>query len=152
MTRIKIDDATGPQLDWLVHQAKGLTLVRYQDELRRRLQQKEPGAEPVWLATCSNDWRWVARDGNLERLRQWHLDAGSMRLGWELHLDLIWVWSAQENKYCPVAEGHDLEYDERGEYIDGSDCRSTGDTAQIAVLRCWLKHKIGTEACVPSDV
>lgn len=154
MIKVRIDDATNAQLDWLAHSAAGLELVRFQEEFRRRGYENGRSPERVnqLLGDREDGWRWLARDGSMNHLREYHRDAGTMRLAWTLFIDLQWAWNVSTCEFEPVATGHELQYDERGEYVEGSDCRSTGATPIIATLRCYLKHHFGEAADVPEDL
>ena len=50
------------------------------------------------------------------------------------------------------AAGHDLEYDENGEYIDGSDHMQYGPTPLIAAMRCLVASKLGDEVEIPEEL
>ena len=47
---------------------------------------------------------------------------------------------------------HDLEYDEVGEYIEGSDSRSYGPTPLIAAMRCYVTSELGDEVEIPEEL
>ena len=51
-----------------------------------------------------------------------------------------------------VSNGHDLEYDSNGEYIEGSDNRQSGPTPLIAAMRCLVQSKLGDEVDVPDEL
>lgn len=50
------------------------------------------------------------------------------------------------------AAGHDLEYDENGDYIDGSDHMQYGPTPLIAAMRCYVASKLGDEVDIPKEL
>lgn len=50
-----------------------------------------------------------------------------------------------------IAYTHDLQYDENGEFIEGSDNRSYGKTRLEAAMRCFVLSKLGTSVEVPDD-
>ena len=50
------------------------------------------------------------------------------------------------------AAGHDLQYDENGEYIDGSDHMMYGPTPLIAAMRCYCASKLGDEVEIPEEL
>ena len=152
--RVQIDEATPEELDWLTHKAAGFELVRFHEEFRRRGYEngRPPYRVDQLLAGVPDRWCWISRDNALNDLRQYHRDAGTLRLAWTLYIDLDWAWNISTNDFEPVATGHELKYDEQGEYVEGSDCRSTGPTPIIAALRCYLKHHFGVDAEVPVDL
>lgn len=51
-----------------------------------------------------------------------------------------------------VCNTHTLEYDERGEYIEGSDNAMEGPTPLIAAMRCYVASKLGDEVDVPEEL
>ena len=58
---------------------------------------------------------------------------------------------------CWEAYGHNLQYDEAGEYIEGSDHCQEGETELIAKMRCFISSRMGNEVevldelCIQSD-
>jgi len=53
---------------------------------------------------------------------------------------------------CWVAYGHNLRYDDHGNYIQGSDNRQYGPTPLIAAMRCYVASKLGDEVDVPEEL
>lgn len=152
MKKIAIDNATSAQLDWLTSKAVGCDLVRRRTAAYAyALSKGKPAHVLNEKLQLADDWV-VKTGGGLKEIRQWHRDAGSLRLAWELHIDLNWIWVPEAEDFSPVATGHELKYDSKGEYIDGSDLSSTGKTPIIAALRCYLKHIFGTHTTIPYDV
>lgn len=54
--------------------------------------------------------------------------------------------------YSWQAAGHDLQYDEVGDFIEGSDHACDGPTMLIAAMRCYVASKLGDEAEVPEEL
>jgi hypothetical protein len=53
---------------------------------------------------------------------------------------------------CWVAFGHNLRYDDHGNYIQGSDNRQYGPTPLIAAMRCYVASKLGDDIDVPEEL
>lgn len=53
---------------------------------------------------------------------------------------------------CWQAYGHNLRYDDHGNYIQGSDNRQYGPTPLIAAMRCYCCAKLGDEVDVPKEL
>jgi hypothetical protein len=53
---------------------------------------------------------------------------------------------------CWVAYGHNLRYDDHGNYIQGSDNRQYAPTPLIAAMRCYVASKLGDEVEVPDEM
>jgi len=53
---------------------------------------------------------------------------------------------------CWQAFGHNLRYDDHGNYIQGSDNRQYGPTPLIAAMRCYVASKLGDEVEVPDEL
>lgn len=54
--------------------------------------------------------------------------------------------------FCWEASGHNLEYDEVGEYINGSDHRQDSLTPLIAAMRCYVTAKLGDKVEIPDEL
>jgi hypothetical protein len=53
---------------------------------------------------------------------------------------------------CWVAFGHNLRYDDHGNYIQGSDNRQYAPTPLIAAMRCFVASKLGDDVDVPEEL
>ena len=53
---------------------------------------------------------------------------------------------------CWQAFGHNLRYDDHGNYIQGSDNRQYGPTPLIAAMRCYVASKLGDDVEVPEEL
>jgi hypothetical protein len=53
---------------------------------------------------------------------------------------------------CWVAYGHNLRYDDHGNYIQGSDNRQYAPTPLIAAMRCYVASKLGDDIDVPEEL
>lgn len=51
-----------------------------------------------------------------------------------------------------ACDPHNLQYDEVGEFIDGSDFAQDGPTPLIAAMRCFVASKLGDEVEVPKEL
>lgn len=116
--KIKVSEASGPVLDWMVRYAQNgrppVDYVPNRDNFStcwnkggQLLEREEIGVEPVYCDGEPDGWR---------------------------------------------AAGCDLEYDENGEYIDGSDHMMYGPTPLVAAMRCLVHSKLGEEVDVPEEL
>jgi hypothetical protein len=53
---------------------------------------------------------------------------------------------------CWVAYGHNLRYDDHGNYIQGSDNRQYAPTPLIAAMRCYVASKLGEDVSIPEEL
>ena len=54
-------------------------------------------------------------------------------------------------KWCSSTH-QNLKYDERGDYINGSNFEHMGPTPLIAAMRCFVASKLGGEVDVPQEL
>jgi hypothetical protein len=53
---------------------------------------------------------------------------------------------------CWVSYGHNLRYNDHGNYIQGSDNRQYATTPLIAAMRCYVASKLGDEVEIPQEL
>lgn len=124
MTKIKVADATGPVLDWMVTKALGITEIGQPDGV---------SFEEEWsvmhgsgdFSFCT-DWSQggpiIEREGITVTNTTW-MGAGG-----------AYAWSG----YLPVSES--------------KECEEHGPTPLIAAMRCFVASKLGEEVEVPEEL
>ena len=136
---MKTSELIGSALDWAVAKCEGYTDLRRNphrfanDMLVMTAPRAEWGVEYLVDLDYSTNW---SQGGQIIELEQIGLDPtycdGKLD-GWR-------------------AAGHDLEYDENGDYIDGSDHMQYGPTPLIAAMRCYVTSKLGDEVDIPKEL
>lgn len=144
--KIKTSELTGAALDWAVAKCEGETPLWHSGTT---VSESIQGIKRFWVSV---DTRYdkEGRDYNprYSPSTDW-LTAGPIIQREEITVQPVYaegklsVWNAA---------GHDLEYDESGEYIDGSDHSSYGPTPPIAAMRCFCRSKLGDEVEVPDEL
>ena len=131
--KTKTADLIGPALDWAVAKCEGYTLTSDGISLllNRGNELRILGANCSSLAyTPSTDW---SQGGPIiERER----------------ITLDFYCSPNESR---AALGY-AEYDDEGEYVEGSDHEQTGPTPLIAAMRCFVTSKLGDEIDIPEEL
>lgn len=136
--KIKTAELTGKALNYAVAVAEGYT-VRNNPTFDGKLKSgfwvevKKPKAAP-WL-----ELNW------LNYCVAWSYGGQIIERG-QLTVEPIY-WKEELIHWS--AYGHNLKYDEQGEYIEGSDHKQTGPTPLIAAMRCYVASKLGTEVEIP---
>ena len=137
--KIKVQDAIGPVLDWLVAKAEGLRSSVMTERDCGQSRARPLGrwcainVTPVGHDVFSPSTNPAQGHPIIEREHiepdWWH---GSSR------------WRATSPENC--------RYDERGEYITDSECPMFGPTALIAAMRCYVASKFGDVVEVPDEL
>ena len=128
--KIKTAELTGAALDWAVAKCKGITSIDKSGGVWVPMPK-----EPHFNEEYSPSTNWSQGGPIIERE--------------EIELRPIY---AEGKLFAWNAAGHDLEYDESGEYIDGSDHNSYGPTPLIAAMRCYVASKLGDEVEMPDQL
>lgn len=119
---MKTSELTGAALDWAVAKCEGHTGLWIEDDLH--------GNHISRPYTPSTDWS----------------QAGPIIEREELSVEPQYTAGGLE---CWVAYGHNLRYDDHGNYIQGSDNRQYAPTPLIAAMRCYVASKLGDEVELP---
>lgn len=137
MTRVKVSEATGPVLDWMVAKAEGLAYRN--DEKYGPMCFRPSTVKGVvhWDSKplpYSTDW---SQGGPIIEREQFSV--------YPFFTDgRIGGWSA--------CNPHSLKYDENGGFIEGSDHAQDGPTPLIVAMRCFVASKLGDEVDVPEEL
>ena len=129
MKRIKVSEATNTQLDWLVAKCEGAEGIRFDGEFWR----VHFGGAEEYLGNLDYTTDWSQMGPIIEREK----------------INLEWWHVPQEWHACMNER---LQYDEQGEFIDGSDFHLSGPTPLIAAARCYVASKLGESVEVPEEL
>jgi len=127
--KIKTTDLIGPALDWAVTYAEMLAREDRGEHIKSWVCDgilKGEQADPY-----SIDWLWGGPIIEREKIEitYWHQPN---------------QWQASTNER--------IQYDERGEFIEGSDFQQFGHTALIAAMRCYVAFCLGDEVEIPNEL
>lgn len=126
--KIKTSELTSTALDWAVAKCEGITEDSWYSYFI--------GEDPFEGPNYGYSTNWSQGGPIIERE---HYSIGPIYCNGELD--------------CFEAFNHEsLEYDESGEYIDGSDHRQYGPTPLIAAMRAFVASKLGDEVDVPDEL
>ena len=111
------------------------------------------GAALDWAVTCcdqpdhtSDVWRVFRNECNYST--NW-AHGGPIIEREELSVEPLYTSGGLD---CWQAYSHNLRYDARGNYIQGSDNRKYGPTPLIAAMRCYVASKLGDEVEIPEKL
>jgi hypothetical protein len=134
---MRTSELTGAALDWAVAKADEerdvLFCQRQYGRLIVRIAGDHETRDIEWPYTPSTDWS----------------QGGPIIEREELSIEPQYTAGGLE---CWVAYGHNLRYDDHGNYIQGSDNRQYAPTPLIAAMRCYVASKMGDEVDVPEDL
>ena len=119
---MKTGELTGAALDWAVAKCEGVTWMAFPGYLYQHGE-----------GHYSTDW---AQGGPIIEREQ-------------LSVEPLYTADGLD---CWVAFGHNLRYDDHGNYIQGSDNRQYGPTPLIAAMRCYVASKLGDDIDVPEEL
>ena len=128
---MKTSELTGAALDWAVAKCEGKNLPKYQIPGTPCAINVSPGGHENYQP--STDW---AQGGPI-------IDRE------ELSVEPLYTAGGLD---CWQAYGHNLRYDDHGNYIQGSDNRQYGPTPLIAAMRCYVASKLGDEIELPEGL
>lgn len=121
---MKTSELSGAALDWAVAKCEGNEII----------------FDPKW-GTESGSWEKYSTDWSqggpiIERqaLSVYPFFCDGTKAGWS------------------ACDPHHLQYDENGEYIDGSDFAQDGPTPLVAAMRCYVASKLGEEVEIPEGL
>ena len=133
---MKVADAIGAQLDWMVAKCEGYE-CEFGDEVSGPWLVPQEGylhdEKPLASFRPSTDW---AQGGPIIERE-------------EISVEPLYTAGGLD---CWQAYGHNLRYDDQGNYIQGSDNRQYGPTPLIAAMRCYVASKLGDEVEVPEEL
>ena len=127
---MKTSELTGAALDWAVAKCEGAYAPSVDADIDGTKRINYGGMYPDW----STDW---AQGGPIIEREQLSVEPR---------------YNGDEGLVCWVAYGHNLKYDERGEYIEGSDHLQEGPTPLIAAMRCYVASKLGDTIDIPEEL
>ena len=137
--KVKTSELEGDALNWMVAKSLGAKGLRLHQD--RCLYPEPPYLVIEW------EYGWVAlADSNFSAG-----DSYAYEIIDEALISTCPIFVDGEF-HCWEAFGHDLKYDDNGEYIEGSDHRMYGPTRLIAGLRCFVSSKLGDEVDVPDQL
>lgn len=122
--KIKTAGLIDTALDWAVDQAWGATMSTVDWLYRYKFLEGE---------RYSSDWEY----------------GGPIIEREELSVEPLYTSGGLD---CWQAYGHNLRYDDHGNYINGSDNRRYGPTPLSAAMRCYVASKLGDEVDVPEEL
>ena len=153
---MKTSELIGPALDWAVAKCEGKTLVFFDEYFIRN-------GVAAGVSQCransmldfqplKGKWCWLNSLGGGVAIYDYSTDwsqGGPIIEREEIGLDPVYC-NGEFDSWR--AAGHDLQYDENGEYIDGSDHMMYGPTPLIAAMRCYCASKLGDEVEIPEEL
>ena len=128
--KIKTNELTGAALDWAVAKCKGWIKGDITHPKFCRLWRDQIRTPATYPST-----NWAQGGPIIERE--------------ELSVEPLYTAGGLD---CWQAYGHNLQYDDQGNYIQGSDNRQYGPTPLIAAMRCYCSFKLGDEVDVPDEL
>ena len=128
--KIKTNELTGAALDWAVAKCKGWIKGDITHPKFCRLWRDQIRTPATYPST-----NWAQGGPIIERE--------------ELSVEPLYTAGGLD---CWQAYGHNLQYDDQGNYIQGSDNRQYGPTPLIAAMRCYCSFKLGDEVGVPDEL
>jgi hypothetical protein len=136
---MKTAELIGPALDWAVAKCEGLL---------------ERGSAPLGAAVCKISGGRViltfyAHDDNEYEPSTYWSQGGPIIERENISVNRMFC---DGKPYCWAANTHDLEYDEIGEFIEGSDHAMDGPTPLVAAMRCYVASKLGGEVEIPEEL
>ena len=126
--KIKTAGLIDTALDWAVTECNYVTC--YFDHKGRLMEER---GDLSWVYAPSTDWS----------------QGGPIIEREELSVEPLYTSGGLD---CWQAYGHNLRYDDHGNYINGSDNRRYGPTPLIAAMRCYVASKLGDEVDVPEEL
>jgi hypothetical protein len=136
---MKTSELTGAALDWAVAKCEGATNLRFDTvatwwvDLNGEPKALSSGWSPRRSYTPSTNWS----------------QGGPIIEREELSVEPQYTAGGLE---CWVAYGHNLRYDDHGNYIQGSDNRQYGPTPLISAMRCYVASKLGDTVDIPEEL
>lgn len=135
--KIKTSELIGPDLDWATGVAggtPGLHVVNKTDKVCVYSTLQMPSGDLLkWPVQPSTDWS----------------QGGPLIEQEEISVEPLYTAGGLD---CWQAYGHNLRYDDQGNYIQGSDNRQYGPTPLIAAMRCYVASKLGNEIDIPEEL
>jgi hypothetical protein len=125
---MKTNELTGAALDWAVANIEENVPVAEFIAL-----EKLPESDYFWKYRYSTNW---AQGGPIIEREELSVEPQYTAGGLE----------------CWVAYGHNLRYDDHGNYIQGSDNRQYAPTPLIAAMRCYVASKLGDDINIPEEL
>jgi hypothetical protein len=129
MMKVKTSELTGTALDWAVAKCEGFKYELYEHNRKKW----ENGLYRPQHWQPSTDW---AQGGPIIERE-------------EISVEPLYTAGGLD---CWQAYGHNLRYDDQGNYIQGSDNRQYGPTPLIAAMRCYCCAKLGDEIEIPQEL
>mgnify|MGYP003452907525 CR=1 FL=1 len=130
MKTIKVSEATNIQLDWLVWVCAGGAAAYPKTASGKAFSKLWHGNSATYVHPTTD---WAHGGPIIERekinLEWWHMPK---------------EWHAETNEA--------LRYDDKGEFVDGSNFPQHGPTLLIAAARCYVASKMGEEVEVPEEL
>ena len=128
---MKTSELTGAALDWAVAKCEGIDFTEggVFKEINNFIARRSVAGKANW----STDW---AQGGPIIERE-------------ELSVEPLYTAGGLD---CWQAFGHNLRYDDHGNYIQGSDNRQYGPTPLIAAMRCYVASKLGDDVEVPDEL
>ena len=134
--KIKTSELTGIALDWFVAKCGGELYPRGCVRLHSgRLFTIDPGDSETLDA-------WRKYEPSTDPVQ------GHSIIEWE-KINIEW-WNTSKSWHACCNEA--LQYDDKGEFIDGSNFHFFGPTPLIAAMRCYVASKLGEEVDVPEEL
>jgi hypothetical protein len=134
--KVKVSEATGPVLDWMVAKAEGRQPSSYGGAVRATAHPDFPGSPPMFGPELHYSTDWSQGGPIIEREE---LSVGPYYVDGELT-----GWEA----FCHKT----IEWDGNGDYVDDSEKKRNGPTPLIAAMRCFVASKLGDEVDVPEEL
>jgi len=175
MKKVKVAEATNAQLDWLVAKCEGhnVTILTVQEQEAQWFIDVKPdrlAAERLDFAahiapTLKPSIRVLGEDRYKRRptyneapmpfsqgLAEFRYSSSWLQMGPIIErekINLEW-WHMPQEWHTYMNER--LQYDEHGEFVEGSDFHVSGPTPLIAAARCFIVSKLGETVEVPEEL
>lgn len=127
---MKTSELTGAALDWAVAKCEDMS-------------------DSVYMPLHNEGFSVVLEDGIIYSPRRDWSQGGPLIEREEIGVEPVYCDGKLDGWR---AAGHELEHDEVGDYIDGSDHMIYGPTPLIVAMRCYVASKLGDEVEIPEEL
>ena len=161
MKTINVSDATKLQINWLVAKCEDICTEVYPKSVRAHLESL--GEDDLWNTLClctpgAIDASVMSESEMIDYgVRNWRMPfystdpAQAYPIIEREHISInAWFVDGVFSHWS--ANGHNLKYDEVGDYVEGSDFAQDGSTQLIAAMRCHVASRLGAEVEVPDEI
>lgn len=138
---VACEELSGSALDWAV----GLAALGQEPQLATY-------TRGGFLSLFTRKWDYVAPVLSGRRYtpsRNW-AQAGPLLAAQQITIEPLYCGSKLHGWRAMCRKT--MRWDDKGEYVDGSDHMQDGPTAQVALLRCFVRSELGPVVAIPAKL